>query len=555
MSESFNTKYLAEHCLIDKIIDGYLNYPNDYRLKPSDVLISVGILGGEPAGRLLMALLQRIPVPLTRNRYGYLDDTEDIFLIELANTIGSRKPRLTEEEFIEWANESLARECNAITHCIDWLESRVNEFGMTDGIKFAIDQCIPSVFSARTDHDHDDCVMRLHRLRYGFETTLPPFQESWQIPFRVESLSACNAHASTLKSPRPTKQWIETAHSILAITPIEDLFSAFEQCIDQLHTLHWPIRKITAPHLAGLCTMLGLLNDPRVPKILGDILVTCASKTYNRLRSIKGFNACMYALTMSKRIDYLAELLRCYPKIATWSLAYDLRRRLERELEIYGLEYFDLEDIIVPTLDLDVNGCCRRNVENLVVRIYVRGRSVVNEWSWLGEPIKGKPKNLQGDAKKAVMKVTRLQKDMQAVVSERVDQIERFLFVDRTWTFEIWQERYWNHPLAGLFTKNLIWVLDNRLIRTAVIPLDDCLIDSQGKVVQVRSEETIVSLWRPQDHTAECIASWQTLLQQNMITQPFNQVGWESDCSLIKCCGRRSEYAIINPSLQRQPVA
>jgi hypothetical protein len=97
-------------------------------------------------------------------------------------------------------------------------------------------------------------------------------------------------------------------------------------------------------------------------------------------------------------------------------------------------------------------------------------------------------------------------------------RLERSFLNDRSWSFEIWQKRFLQHPLTGTLARRLLWQFDD----TLAIPHDGGLSTVAGRKLAPKPNSSVL-LWHPiQSKPAEVVA-WRQRLEQLGITQPFKQ--------------------------------
>src|SRR5262249_24080696 len=116
--------------------------------------------------------------------------------------------------------------------------------------------------------------------------------------------------------------------------------------------------------------------------------------------------------------------------------------------------------------------------------------------------------------------IKRANKELETVLASQVLRIERILLDDRSWTQQLWRERYLDHPLVSHIARKLIWQIEGS--PDTFIWRDGKFIDSSEKPVML-SPDARVKLWHPMSSLADDVQAWRQLLLKHEIVQPFKQ--------------------------------
>jgi hypothetical protein len=322
----------------------------------------------------------------------------------------------------------------------------------------------------------------------------------------------------------PGPKWIAKARALVAKLPTE-------VWIDRL-------RQATANELRGrggssaenyIRTLIyGAAFLP--PEEVGPMLVQYAlKKCYVTqpgigIRSEKLGNACVWtlaALPDGAGVPYLARILARtkYPKI---------RKKIDEQLNAAataaGVSRADLDEVTVPTHDLDIEG--RRVVafDSGTATVIAEGSSARIEWTNAqGKPVKSATAAMK--AEKAQMKELQAElKELQADLSIQPQRLQRLYLQDRCWPAPVWRERYLDHPLMRGFACRLVWQVE-REGHAPVTALPEAagegLLGLTGAPVSL--EGATIRLWHPMMSPVEEVEAWRLRLEELRVTQPFAQ--------------------------------
>ncbi|WP_086608582.1 DUF4132 domain-containing protein [Erythrobacter donghaensis] len=322
----------------------------------------------------------------------------------------------------------------------------------------------------------------------------------------------------------PGPKWIAQARALVAKLPTE-------VWIDRL-------RQATANELRGrggsssenyIRTLIyGAAFLP--PEDVGPLLVQYAlKKCYVTepgigIRSEKLGNACVWALANlpdGAGVPYLARILARtkYPKI---------RKKIDEQLNAAasaaGVSRADLDEVMVPTHDLDAEG--RRVVafENGTATLIAEGSSARIDWANAeGKPVKAATTAMK--AEKALMKALQADlKELQADLAIQPQRLQRLYLQDRSWPAEVWRERYLEQPLMRGFARRLVWQIE-REGHAPLTALPDAagagLWDCAGAPAALDS--ATIRLWHPMMSPVEEVEAWRLRLEELRVTQPFAQ--------------------------------
>jgi uncharacterized protein DUF4132 len=200
-----------------------------------------------------------------------------------------------------------------------------------------------------------------------------------------------------------------------------------------------------------------------------------------------------------------------------------IERALEEAARRAGMTREDLEELTVPTFDLDREGRLRVPVGAALAELAVVGLDVTLQWcDAAGKPRKAVPADVRREHKTALKVLKRLHDDMARMLLAQRDRLERLPLAERKWPLATWRERYLDHPLVGPLARRLIWRFADGDRVVDGIWLDGQLVDAEDHPLAL-SETAIVSAWHPALYSPAAVLAWREWLERHQVTQPFKQ--------------------------------
>jgi hypothetical protein len=185
-----------------------------------------------------------------------------------------------------------------------------------------------------------------------------------------------------------------------------------------------------------------------------------------------------------------------------------------------GLSKEESAERFIPTLDLDSNGIRRINCGTdgaIELHLSAKG-AAVQFFNSSDKLVSAPPATMRRNHAESIAIARASAKALDKLISIQRGRIESLLFEEREWSFEVWQERYLNHPVVGTLARRLIWTVDGRsvLFQTAQAT------DMRGDSVEVAAQ-SLVRLWHPMTQRADEVRKWRDRLEAAGVTQPFKQ--------------------------------
>lgn len=322
----------------------------------------------------------------------------------------------------------------------------------------------------------------------------------------------------------PGPKWIAQARGLVAKLPVEVWMDRLRQTT--ANELRGRGRTSGEDYIRTLVYIAAFLPADEVgPLLVHYALKKCyVTEPGIGIRSEKLGNACVWtlaALPDGAGVPYLARILARtkYPKI---------RKKIDQQLNAAataaGVSRADLDEVTVPTHDLDIEG--RRVVafEHGTATLIAEGSTARIEWANAqGKPVKSATAAMK--AEKALMKELQADlKELQVDLSIQPQRLQRLYVQDRCWPAAVWRERYLEQPLMRGFARRLVW----QIAREGHDPVTalpcvaaEGLLDLGGAPVPL--EGATIRLWHPMMSPVEEVEAWRLRLEDLRITQPFAQ--------------------------------
>jgi Domain of unknown function (DUF4132) len=230
-------------------------------------------------------------------------------------------------------------------------------------------------------------------------------------------------------------------------------------------------------------------------------------------------NACILALGRDGSSESILALGRIRRKIRDARIAAQVDKTMQAAAAAVGMAAVDLEETAVPDFDIGPEGWTESLDGNqLTLEIDAGGAHLVCVSS-SGKALKSLP---------ASVKSSEACKEMKAA-AEEIDallplirwRLEASWLGHRSWSLEIWRERYGEHPLARALAAPLIWWIETNGKMTSGMWRDGSFFDIKGLAIAV--EGASIRLWHPISDTLANVQAWRQFLVSNRIRQPFKQ--------------------------------
>ncbi|MFI7609997.1 DUF4132 domain-containing protein [Nonomuraea terrae] len=343
-------------------------------------------------------------------------------------------------------------------------------------------------------------------------------------------------HWTTARSSKPGERWLRTARALLtdeAAALVRELLAVVaahrEGPVTQVTDdgQEWSqtvfLAERTAIAARGMVWTCALIDEPWAVGLLGDLAVTCGvglGGTGANCRSELLANAAVNALARRGGLDTVPALARVQAKVRKKSVLNNVARTLDAVALAAGLGREQLLDRTVPTFGLGRGGVREERAGDYVLRLDAAGPALtfVNP---AGRTVKSVPQAIKREPVLAELRAG-LKELRQALPAERF-RLERALIEERRWRWHDVTEFFLDHPVTGLYARDLIWQIPQG---PAGLPVRTEtgweLTDPLGRRVQPHPD-TPVLLWHPIRETAGDVRAWRDFLLERGVRQPYKQ--------------------------------
>jgi hypothetical protein len=277
--------------------------------------------------------------------------------------------------------------------------------------------------------------------------------------------------------------------------------------------------------IRGLIWMLAATDEEGIAARIGKYCELCFKKVPNiGARSTKLGNGAIQTLGTLGGVHAVAELTRLKGRVRYPLVVRRIETTLSGLAGRLGLGEAELEEMALPTFGLSIDGERRLPVGDGSAIIRVSGTREVH-LSWArsdGREVASIPKALKEAAPEAVAAARGLKKEIEGALAGQCARIESLYLSDRRIAFDLWRERYLEHPLVAGLTRRLIWRFESSGRPVAGLARNGTIEDVAGHRIE-HSPGASVTLWHPLHATASHVLDWRTRLATLGLSQPFKQ--------------------------------
>ncbi len=334
-------------------------------------------------------------------------------------------------------------------------------------------------------------------------------------------------HASQLNRPAPSKRWRAAAHEKLEAVGADELARRFFGWFEYLAVPAQAAMPANASNvLRGMVWFVADLPGPEASRALGELALRCYRKIRGiGARSRKVGNACLQALAARADLESVSELARIRQKVRYVEVQRLAGAAMLQAAEHAGLTVEDLEELAIPTFELNAEGHRSEAFDELTAEIAISsgGRARLSWRNARGKALKSVPTIIRRDHKDDLKRLRKSTKEINSAISVQRKRLERLMVQERTWPFEVWRERYIEHPLVASLARDLIWRFRRGQNEYLGIWYEGTLRGRDGQPVSELSRDAEVSLWHPLGCAVDEIMAWRLWLEGHQVTQAFKQ--------------------------------
>ncbi len=369
-------------------------------------------------------------------------------------------------------------------------------------------------------------------------------------PARQTAWAALLAHCGIgATAGKPTGKWMKEAmHLLQTVVP----FSEFKECMLRWMPLierprtrslyadyppsmfgnHLPpdycqhlLSETNADLLKGLAWCAGLHAD----RDLARTLTALALAGYRKIaghgpRSLKIGNACVTALGMMPGTDAADQLAVLKVKVKLNGAQKEIERALASTAQRLGIPASELDEMGVPAYGLERVGEAEITMGEHTALLRVDGNAAHLEWRKAdGKKSASIPAAVKQDFAEDLKELKASVKDIEKMLPAQRERLDNLFLKRKTWPFDLWRERYLDHPLVGTIARRLIWCFAGTDRAQAGIFADGQLTGPDDQPLTNLGPATRVGPWHPLDHTQDEILAWRGWLERHQVQQPFKQ--------------------------------
>lgn len=546
----------SEHELISELFDSGLRAGEEFNLAKTKVGHRILSAGTVERTRMYLALLERAfaheanLVPRSENwtthhffGYGGSSDSMKALLKVGVDQSKILKPTL------QWA--SLRRGLYYEERLLNALLDAVSQ---TDSLQ----EFKPDLVAIRSQlcdgegYGHRDSIRERIDTLIGkgiWQTIIPGEVWSDTAIAELESMSEADRaawvsllnHCQTAKSAKPSAKWSKGAASLVEAVGLDEFrprVVRWFQLVDQargrpaLPSL-WEatderqrVHDLNGNVLRGLLWASIAVADTSLCRAVGQLAISGYRKARGiGPRATKVGNAAVYSLGEIASQDALAQLalLKIRVKFGTAQKLID--KALTATAERLGVPREDVEEMGVPSYGLTDVGRLEETLGEFRARLTITDGGGT-ELTWVkpdGKPQKSLPAAIKRDHADDLKELKAAGKDIQKMLPAQRDRIDELFLEQKTWPFDVWRERYLDHPLVGTIARRIIWRFTTGKKTADGIFLDGRLVDSDDRPLTGLSEKTTVELWHPIGRPLDDVLAWRNWLDTHEVRQPFKQ--------------------------------
>ncbi len=291
-----------------------------------------------------------------------------------------------------------------------------------------------------------------------------------------------------------------------------------------LHPLEMEDAHVDA--LKGLAWMAGLLDDDALTRAIGLVGVSAYKKIPGvGPRAVRLGNACVWALGNIGSQCALSQLAMMKVRVKNGMAQKALEKALQKLADAIGVSTEELQEMSVPSYGLtDVGRLEEKLGEFTAVLEVVGNKPVLSFLKPDGAPQKSVPAAVKENFSDDLKEIKGSAKDLEKMLMAQKERLDNLFLLHKSWPLALWEERYLNHPVVGVFARRLIWRFQAESTGGTVnaIWYEGALTGLDGKLADLPADTT-VTLWHPIESDTEEIIRWRNWLFEHLVQQPFKQ--------------------------------
>ena len=242
-------------------------------------------------------------------------------------------------------------------------------------------------------------------------------------------------------------------------------------------------------------------------------------------RCVRVGNACIWALGNMPGTEGIGQLALLRAKVKFGTAQKGIEKALNNAAELAGMPLDEIEEMSVPTYGLQEVGVRREQVGEFGAELVVTGTSAT-ELRWIkpdGKRQKSVPKAIKEHHPEDLKEIKAAATDLRKMLPAQRDRIENLYLEQKSWTYPLWRERYFDHTVVGTLARRLIWRFTNRERTAAGVFHEGQILGRNGHVLDWLDDSTLVEMWHPMQEEPREVLAWRDWLAELEVRQPFKQ--------------------------------
>jgi hypothetical protein len=233
-------------------------------------------------------------------------------------------------------------------------------------------------------------------------------------------------------------------------------------------------------------------------------------------------NACFYALAQGglEGVFYLSRLKMRIKHANAQSLIEGYILQTATWLNITPEE---VEDLAVPSYGLE-NGALTQEFDGykVILRVEGVGKVLLTWQNPEGKALKSVPAAVKNAHASALKELAGLQKEIQKTLIAWRDRLDRSFVLNRSWSWQAFDQYYFSHGFMSCLTRQLIWVFEAEGQTFEVFYLNGQWVNAHDEPVVLLHVDK-VTLWHPVGSTAVQVMAWREFLDRHQFKQVLKQ--------------------------------
>ncbi len=239
-------------------------------------------------------------------------------------------------------------------------------------------------------------------------------------------------------------------------------------------------------------------------------------------------HAAVAALGMMPGMDAVGQLALLKLKVKFIPAQKEVEKALTAAAKREGLPRDEIDELAVPAYGMEEVGRRREILGDHVAELVVEGQDAALRWSKAaeGKPLKSAPAALKKTHADDVKELQGAVKDIGKMLTAQRERIDSLFLARKRWPFDLWRERYLDHPLVGTIARRLIWHFETDGQTAAAVDgfwLDGRLVGVDDRPIEGLGAATTVALWHPIGRSIDEVTAWRDWLDRHQVRQPFKQ--------------------------------